>query len=598
MTIKRLRSLGKTHTEEVAFAGSKTVEKHVANFQGEGAFSRSHRDSTFCQTAYLHRTSGICQSFPPGQGGVHLDGAMVSSVDDAELAGVMDVPPPRPPPWYAGASSKGFGLFISGMAFSALFLTTGASVISVRSLREHTLDEFSANVDGDQREHTLDAFKANVNGDQREHTLDEFNANVNGDQRDTMDAFSADVNVDENSLSCDAFEDVLARVDKDMAPLRSNWNGTIPRTRMDGWAQKLRNRESPFHDVMFTHHVLIHARDVYISRADDYYPPFMAHVLVDILDAAPFLTRDVEFFLNLGDKPGSLESGVSKETFPDYGVPFLSTMKYEDFVRGSATLDVVTPCYYDALVDQVCERRLGFPEFGERKNKLLGAFGMHCPFTPSQLTDTHGLPLDDCPRGYFKRLANEHPEVLEVNVTRVESDPGLAEKLGLTKSDAAVPLAEHVWYKYLLDTDGLGRSCKFEAMLGMGSVVLRPTTAHASHFSDALVPFRHYVPIQRESADDALDAVRWLDANPLVAENIAKAGQDFACSQLVKPARRCFWVKAISELGKLAEPASVPTPGERHWLVKMTKDDLQCDENFDAIDGENSFRCTVKKNPA
>jgi len=32
--------------------------------------------------------------------------------------------------------------------------------------------------------------------------------------------------------------------------------------------------------------------------------------------------------------------------------------------------------------------------------------------------------------------------------------------------------------------------------------------------------------------------------------------------------------------------------------VKMTKDDLQCDENFDAIDGENSFRCTVKKNPA
>jgi hypothetical protein len=38
--------------------------------------------------------------------------------------------------------------------------------------------------------------------------------------------------------------------------------------------------------------------------------------------------------------------------------------------------------------------------------------------------------------------------------------------------------------------------------------------------------------------------------------------------------------------------------GERDWLVKMTKDDLQCDENFDAIDGENSFRCTVKKNPA
>ena len=108
----------------------------------------------------------------------------------------------------------------------------------------------------------------------------------------------------------------------------------------------------------------------------------------------------------------------------------------------------------------------------------------------------------------------------------------------------------------------MGRSCKFEAMLGMGSVVLRPNTARASHFSDTLVPSRHYVPIQRESAGDALDAVRWLDANPLVAEKIAKAGQDFACSQLVKPARRCFWVRAMSELGKLAEPASVPTPGK------------------------------------
>ena len=102
----------------------------------------------------------------------------------------------------------------------------------------------------------------------------------------------------------------------------------------------------------------------------------------------------------------------------------------------------------------------------------------------------------------------------------------------------------------------MGRSCKFEAMLGMGSVVLRPNTARASHFSDTLVPSRHYVPIQRESAGDALDA------NPLVAEKIAKAGQDFACSQLVKPARRCFWVRAMSELGKLAEPASVPTPGK------------------------------------
>ena len=534
---------------------------------------------------------------------------MARSEDDAELASILDEPTPRSgstaakhtPPWYHGV-----GVFLAGvLVLTALVLITRASPrsrVSTRAMRERTLEEPSRGVASSARAVEAPAVPLPRPSDA-----------------------SPPPAPPGQPPSCAEYARVMARVEKDASSLRAFWatktrDGRVPRAKMDEWVGMFERRERPFHDIMNSHHALVRDGKLYLSRRDDYYAPFMAPVVFDLIRAAR-RAPDAEFFLFLGDEPWGRDLGVddrrttgaktregarSNPHDSHMGVPTLATMKYEDGVTPSrATTDLVTPCYYGGLVDRVCARRETFPAFADREPKLLGAFGMHCPHVPAgegaaignaRLPD--GRPADACPRAYFKNLSSSPrgEETMTIAVTRVEEDAALAERLGLgPASDGAIPLSKHVEYKYLLDTDGLGRSCKFEAMLAMGSVTLRPATAYASHFSDALAPFEHYVPVWTDGADDALDAVAYLEAHADEAAAIAKAGQDFACGQLNEAARTCYWAAAIGALAAVAEPGTAPTPAERPGLVETKEGDVRCDESFEDIDGERSFECSVAK---
>ena len=539
---------------------------------------------------------------------------MARSEDDAELGSILDEPAPRSEhaaakltqPWYHGV-----GLFLAGvLVLAALVALTRASPrswVSTRAMRERTLEEPSL----------LRGVASSARAGE---------APASPPPR-LSDAFPPPAPPDQPP-SCAAYARVMARVEKDASSLRAFWasrsprrDGRVPRAKMDEWVGMFERRERPFNDIMSSHHALVRDGKLYMSRRDDYYAPFMAPVIADLVRAAR-RAPDAEFFLFLGDEPWRRDLGLGDEAFVSrtgqganstnerarqptnpyashMGVPTLATMKYEDRLRAKATTDLVTPCYYSGLVDRVCARRDTFPAFAKREPKLLGAFGMHCPHQPAgaeaarsaRLPD--GRPADACPRAYFKNLSSTHPETMTVVVTRVEEDAALASRVGLEKSDAPVPLSKHVNYKYLLDTDGLGRSCKFEAMLAMGSVVLRPATAYASHFSDALEPNVHYVPVWQTKADDALDAVAYLEAHADEAAAIARAGQDFACAQIGEAARTCYWASAIAALAALAEPGTTPTPAERPGLVETAEGDVRCDESFEDIDGERSFECSV-----
>jgi len=526
---------------------------------------------------------------------------MARSEDDAELANILDEPAPHSEraaekptrPWYHGV-----GVFLAGVLI-AVVLTRASprSWVSTRAMRERTLEEPSRGV------------------------ASSFSARAEEPPAAPLpraDASPPPAAPDEPPFSnfhqppsCDAYARVMARVEKDASSLRAFWasktrDGRIPRAKMDEWVGMFEKRQRPFHDIMNSHHALVRDGKLYLSRRDDYYAPFMAPVVFDLIRAAR-RAPDAEFFLFFGDEPwgrdlGPLGDGEAHGTGTHMGVPTLATMKYVDRLRDvRETTDLVTPCYYSNLVDRACARRETFPPFAERRPKLLGAFGMHCPHVPSGSVVTKetrlpdGRPADACPRAYFKNLSLAHPETMTVAVTRVEDDLENARRLGLDKSDAPVPLLEHAQYKYLLDTDGLGRSCKFEAMLAMGSVVLRPATAYASHFSDALEPKKHYAPVWETKADDALDAVAYLEAHADEAAAIARAGQDFACAQIGEEARTCYWAAAIAALAAMSEPGATPTPAERPGLAETAEGDVRCDESFEDIDGERSFKCSVAK---
>ena len=182
---------------------------------------------------------------------------------------------------------------------------------------------------------------------------------------------------------------------------------------------------------------------------------------------------------------------------------------------------------------------------------------------------------------------------MTIAALRAEEDAALVSRVGLEKDDTPVPLSKHVNYTYLLDTDGLGRSCEFEAMPASGSAALRPATAYASRFSDALAPNARYAPVWETKADDVLDAVAYLEAHTEEAAAIARAGQDFACAQIGEAAGTRFWAEAVAALAALAEPGTAPTPAERPGLSETVEGDVRCDESFEDIDGERGFECSV-----
>ena len=393
---------------------------------------------------------------------------MARSEDDAELASILDEPTPRSgstaakhtPPWYHGV-----GVFLAGvLVLTALVLITRVSPrsrVSTRAMRERTLEEPSRGVASSARAGEAPAVPLPRPSDA-----------------------SPPPAPPGQPPSCAEYARVMARVEKDASSLRAFWatktrDGRVPRAKMDEWVGMFERRERPFHDIMSSHHALVRDGKLYLSRRDDYYAPFMAPVVADLVRAAR-AAPDAEFFLFLGDEPWGRDLGVddrrttgaktregarSNPHDSHMGVPTLATMKYEDGVTPSrATTDLVTPCYYGGLVDRVCARRETFPAFADREPKLLGAFGMHCPHVPAgegaaignaRLPD--GRPADACPRAYFKNLSSSPrgEETMTIAVTRVEEDAALAERLGLgPASDGAIPLSKHVEYKYLLDTDG------------------------------------------------------------------------------------------------------------------------------------------------
>ena len=362
---------------------------------------------------------------------------------------------------------------------------------------------------------------------------------------------------------------------------------------------RLENRsraDDQFGNDMFYHHVLISGGRVYINRRD-FYSPTMVSGLHDILDVAPFVP-DVEFVLCWADAycptTQSLRKGMQQ-------IPMLSysklasqtaspTRSHVSSVQvGSRQPDLMVPCYYDGLIDKICESSV--PAFSQRKTTILAAVSNFCPAklvdrAAARMQDSSGAALPGCPRAHFANISRHYPRVLDLRITFW--DDHFAQPFAVANvshrgcrrwkckaPSRPVRLDGHARWAFLLDTDGLGRSCKFELMLAMGSVVLKPRSPIVSHFEHALVPWVHYVPLLVDAPDDILAVHRWLVDNPVRARRIADAGRDFACRHLTRPARRCVWASALREYRSLLTYA-VPGPSKRPMLSELHRRHVVC----------------------
>ena len=330
-----------------------------------------------------------------------------------------------------------------------------------------------------------------------------------------------------------------------MLALREQWPDGIPADVMRNWTyQAAHHTLATLANPMDIHHVLISGGRVYISRKLDGFVPFMVPSLLDVLKIAPE-TLDVEFILNWGDYHRATTQAHAAR------IPLISYVKPVD-QSSVHEWDLLVPCYYDGMIDRICQAAYSeegdtepLPAWEERKSVVFGSYGYHCPVAPESLqhplADYENKLLPKCPRKFYWQLSRANKDLMDIRLQAKE------EKLrgDHAEGGTAVPLFAHAQYKYLLDTDGIGRSCRFEELLALGSVVLKAQSRLIGHFSDALIPGHHYLPVFSSSMNDVLSAHAWLEAHPDEARAIARR-QQFACSKLRKQGRSCTW-KAVLE---------------------------------------------------
>lgn len=89
-----------------------------------------------------------------------------------------------------------------------------------------------------------------------------------------------------------------------------------------------------------------------------------------------------------------------------------------------------------------------------------------------------------------------------------------------------LPWSKAYAHRFLLSMDGNGAACSRVALgLRSNGVLVKYASDHLLHYFDALLPWRHYLPVNRDE-----DVIRVLDLcarHPALAEEVAANGQDF-----------------------------------------------------------------------
>lgn len=89
-------------------------------------------------------------------------------------------------------------------------------------------------------------------------------------------------------------------------------------------------------------------------------------------------------------------------------------------------------------------------------------------------------------------------------------------------------MEECLEHKYLLSLEGNDVASGLKWMMASNSCVLMPPPSVESWFCESLLePWKHYVPVKPDLSD-LEQKVEWCQKNDKVAEEIARAGQEFA----------------------------------------------------------------------
>ncbi|KAK9845094.1 hypothetical protein WJX74_010503 [Apatococcus lobatus] len=257
-------------------------------------------------------------------------------------------------------------------------------------------------------------------------------------------------------------------------------------------------------------------------------------LLLDLLNASdkygPF--PDMEFFVTSGDFQRLYHLSDDGTTFPLFSATG-SKHFYDLVLPESPTTQYIreTPVSY---------------KWSDRTDKVVGRFNLMChrggPSRPGRgQTEKH-----PCVRIKYHEIGQSklnHDGILDVGI--YENAPDGKNKAWLHPEDNARA-------KFALVLDGGTTADRLASVLRGGQLVmLEDDSPLFSHYYAALKPWKHYVPVGRESYDDIFDIARFLVKNDKLARRIAEEGQQFGHKYLTKEASECYTKKFLEVLSSL-----------------------------------------------
>ena len=194
-----------------------------------------------------------------------------------------------------------------------------------------------------------------------------------------------------------------------------------------------------------------------------------------------------------------------------------------------------------------------------------------------------GITLENNMRLKASDMSIDYPELLDAGITdwkaRMRKYSGKGIEI-INKDGFRFKLANKInnieksEYKYILNIDGYVSAYRLSSELSMGSVVLIVKSDYKLWFSDKLIEYVHYVPVNSDLSD-LIDIIKWCKKNDKKCKEIAHNGMEFFKKYLSKDGILDYMsdkLKTISSNRKSDNLLDVKKTKKRVALITIFRD--------------------------
>ncbi|CAJ0577116.1 unnamed protein product, partial [Mesorhabditis spiculigera] len=158
-------------------------------------------------------------------------------------------------------------------------------------------------------------------------------------------------------------------------------------------------------------------------------------------------------------------------------------------------------------------------------------------------------------------LSRKRPELADAQYTKNQAYKGPQDTLNYAPA-AEKPFEENCRYKYLVNFRGVSASFRLKHLLLCNSVLLNVDDGMVEFFNHKLVPYFHYIPVGRNTEDEWVNLIQFLQEHDALAQAMAKRSQDWVRAKLTNRDVTNYWLTLLIAYTPLLKDKVVAAEGD------------------------------------